>query len=250
MEQQKNDKNILVCFDIETTGLDRQNDQIIQFSAVKVDRTTWEILDTLNLKIKPYGNWSMTYPAYYKHHILPKDLDGCPYLRDVAKQIIKFFGHYDTLTYNGSGFDIVFLQNDLAKYGFSIDFLHRNNYDAFQIQQEHNSNKLSEVYKRITGEDQPDQHDAFSDVKATVEVFKTQEAQWGEQKPLKMYGEDNVISDRLFEGHTEVCFNIGKYASLPVRIVNKFDPGYIRWACGSGCHFTPATKRKIVEICG
>ena len=45
---------ILVIFDLETTGLDRTKDQIIQFSGLKIDTTNHSILDSKNLYIQPF----------------------------------------------------------------------------------------------------------------------------------------------------------------------------------------------------
>ena len=51
----------IVVFDIETTGLDRTKHQIIQFAALKIDTETNKILDQLNLYIKPFGEYTISY---------------------------------------------------------------------------------------------------------------------------------------------------------------------------------------------
>ena len=38
----------IVAFDIETTGLDKSKDQIIQISLAKFDSETYEIIDTFD----------------------------------------------------------------------------------------------------------------------------------------------------------------------------------------------------------
>jgi len=46
------DPELFVCFDCETTGLDRKNDQIITFSAIKIKQNEIMTSQSLNLVIK------------------------------------------------------------------------------------------------------------------------------------------------------------------------------------------------------
>ena len=44
---------MIVCFDLETTGLDKTKDFIIQIAAIKIDPETQKIVDKLNEYVKP-----------------------------------------------------------------------------------------------------------------------------------------------------------------------------------------------------
>jgi DNA polymerase III alpha subunit (gram-positive type) len=44
---------MLICFDLETTGLDKKYDQIIEVAMVKFDEKTFEILDTYSTFVNP-----------------------------------------------------------------------------------------------------------------------------------------------------------------------------------------------------
>ena len=46
-------KKMLVCFDLETTGLDPKNDKIIEVALVKFDEKTFEIHDTFSTLVDP-----------------------------------------------------------------------------------------------------------------------------------------------------------------------------------------------------
>lgn len=109
---EENKSHRLVIFDLETTGLDKDKDQIIQFSGVKIE--DFKVIDTLDMKICPDGNFSISIQAYLKHGIHPNDLLDKPHLSEVADKIISFIGDNDVLTYNGTGFDIPFLINALV----------------------------------------------------------------------------------------------------------------------------------------
>ena len=59
----------LVVPDVETTGVDVEKDRIIQFAAIKIDRKTGNIIDSINEYIRPDGPYTITIQAYTKHHI-------------------------------------------------------------------------------------------------------------------------------------------------------------------------------------
>lgn len=236
----------IVVFDIETTGLDRTKDQIIQFAALKIDTDSNSVIDELNLYIQPTGDsWHIDIAAYFKHHISPDFLADKPSLKHVAKQIVDFIGDNPVLTYNGNGFDIPFLKSELNKYGFDIDFTNRDCYDAFLEEKRRHGITLENTYKKYKGktmeESGLDAHNAFSDIKATYSVFYAQQA---EQKygPEKMYGEDGVIKEIDFCGEMKPCFSIGKYRGVSLEYVAKYDQGYLNWAVSDKCNFMQSTK--------
>jgi len=236
---------ILTVFDLETTGLDRTKDQIIQFSAIKINTETNEILKTLDLYIQPVGSYSISIAAYAKHHITPEFLKDKPHLSEVANDIIGFFGDDAVLTYNGNGFDIPFLKAELNKYGYDIDFTKRKCYDAFLEEKRRNGINLENTYKRYKGktmvESGLEAHNALSDIKATYAVFFAQQ-KIQEYGPEKMYGEDNVISEIDFDGKLTPCFNLGKYRNVSLEYVAQHDQNYLQWCISDKCNFMNSTK--------
>ena len=239
---------ILVVFDLETTGLDRIKDQIIQFSALKINTDNNSIIDTKNLYIQPIGTYSISISAFTKHHITPEFLNDKPYLKDVAQDIIDFIGDNDILTYNGNGFDIPFLKVELNKYGYDIDFMNRKCYDAFLEEKRRNGINLENTYLRYKGKTMSESglfaHDALSDIKATYSVFYAQQKNKA-YNPENMYGEDNVIIDNDFDGQVKPCFNIGKYRNVSLEYVALYDKGYLKWCISDKCNFMKSTKEFI-----
>ena len=67
-----NTNNALVVFDVETTGVDKSKDHIIQFAAIKI--VDGKIVDEINEYIQPQGNYNMGLGAYFKHKIHPNFL--------------------------------------------------------------------------------------------------------------------------------------------------------------------------------
>ena len=109
-------KNI-VAFDIETTGVDKTRDHIIQISMVKFNPETYEVIDTYDSYVRPIGNYAISVPAYIKHKIRPEHLVDKPTIKDIADDIIKFFDDCDILTFNGN-----------AIIGISAKFLSSNHF--------------------------------------------------------------------------------------------------------------------------
>lgn len=241
----------LVAFDLETTGTNKSKDKIIQFAGIKVDKDTFKIKDKLNLYIRPEGNYSISIAAYFKHGITPEFLADKPTIKEVAQQIIDFFGDCDVLTYNGKRFDIPFLIIELANAGFHIDFLNRKCYDSFAIEQRINGNKLTQTFERYYGKTMDEMglkaHDAYSDVKATIGVFKAQIANQ-DHEPEIMIGEDGAIDYREFRGKEVPCFTLGKYRDISVEFVASIDQNYIQWCISDKCDFTKSTKEYIQKF--
>jgi DNA polymerase-3 subunit epsilon len=239
----------LLIFDIETTGLDRKIEQIIQFSGIIIDTENNKIISELNEYIQPMGNYTIGYAAYFKHGISPEFLKDKPFFKDVAPKIISFLNSSDgILTYNGLNFDIPFLLVELNKYGFTFDFSKKPIYDAFLEEKRRNGNTLEETYKRYKGKSMEESglkaHDALSDVKATYSVFYAQQKN-KQYAPEHIYGEDNVITDQEFRGEIKPCFNIGKYKALSVEFISQIDQQYLNWAISDKCTFMDSTKNFI-----
>jgi len=240
----------LVIFDLETTGLDRTKDQIIQISALKVNTDTNEILGEFNKYVQPIGSYTIGYGAYFKHGLTPDFLKDKPHFKDIAQELLDFIDDSAILTYNGNSFDIAFLLEELHKYGFDLNIMDRPVYDAFLEEKRRNGNSLENTYKRYKGKTMIESgltaHDALSDVKATYSIFVAQQkiSPYG---PEKMYGPDNVITDQEFRGEVKPCMTLGKYKSLSLEFIAQVDQQYLKWAISDKCSFSKESKEFIKQ---
>lgn len=242
-------KNI-VAFDIETTGLDKSKDHIIQISMIKFNPETYEVVDTYDSYIRPMGTYAISLPAYVKHKIRPEFLADKPTIAEVADDIIKFFEDCDVLTYNGIGFDIPFLNKELKLVDKHIDFTTRQCYDSCLEERRRRPNNLDAVYERYIGKTMEESgleaHNSLSDVKATIEVFKNQ----SNESPVeveRIYGDSGMVKDMIFENKTMPCFAFGKYRSMPVSLISKIDKSYIKWVLSAKCDIDDNTKKFIEQ---
>jgi len=234
--------NEIVCFDVETTGLNPLTNHIIQLSMIRFNSKTFEVVVEKNWYVRPLIDTFEMEPSAEAVHGLSKEfiMENGVKLSEIYPEIIEILGDCDVLTYNGNAFDVGFLYNDLKEYGLFIDF-NRKFYDAYTIECGRNSRRLVDVYKRYTGNDLENAHDALSDVKATIEVFKYQglDNQDDFDKP-----EFNIISPegwlmRMDDG--TIVFTKGKYSRKPIADVCKIDPSYIKWVFENCSEMTKQT---------
>lgn len=235
--------NNIVAFDLETTGLNTQTDHIIQIGLVKFNKSTYDELGHIMFYIKPETDFSIDPYAQEKHGI-SKDfvIENGVLLRDVWDEISEFIEDCDILSYNGNSFDVPMLYNNLKRYNLEFDFVSRKYYDSMIVERKRIQYKLSETYKRYTGKELEDAHDAIVDVRATIQVFKHQ----FEQVP-DMFNdtEFTMISPEGFvkmNGDNELVFTSGKYRGKRTNDICKTDPSYIRWVVEK---FSPITVETI-----
>lgn len=248
---------IISCIDTETTGLDRNKDRIVQLSVANFDSTTGEIVEAEDWYIKPSGNWTMNPSAQAVHNISPEMIEekGVS-LKSVAPRFIELIADHPILTYNGSSFDISFIQREFEREGLVTNFERHDFIDAFDIERRMNSNKLGDTYIRYFGHPFEDAHNSMADVKATIEVFMEQKRRYKEVTDVKTENGKNVI-DESCENVTTMMqtspegfifvdkdgvlkFRIGKYKEWPVAKVCSTDPGYIKWL------FAPANGDQVI----
>lgn len=222
----------IVVFDIETTGLDKEKDHIIQFSAVKHDTENPGKKEIYETYIQPTGNYSMSLVAYSKHRISPEFLKDKPYFVDVAYDIMNFLEGCVLLTYNGLSFDAPFLKKEFKEVGLTWNFSESDFYDAFLEEKRRNSNALDATYLRYTGKTMEEAglsaHNSTSDCLATLEIFLAQQKE-KEYGPEEILTEDGFIKNMDFAGKVVECFAHGKYSGTPLVYVAKNDRSYLSW---------------------
>lgn len=160
-----------ICLDIETTGLDRVVDEILQLSIIDENE---------NILYNQYfaPEWKAEWPeAMAVNHIIPEMLAGKPHFKDCLPQIQSIIDSADTIvTYNGEWFDIPMLEFKGVKFpeGYNsrdVKLL----YGRYKGEWNHEKNcwkwwKLTEAAKhfKITY----DAHNSLGDCIATMRVLK------------------------------------------------------------------------------
>jgi len=89
---------MIICFDLETTGLDKYNDEIIEISMIKFDEKTFKILEKFSTLINP----ETKIPSIISNitNIFDEDVQDAPILDDIKKDILDFIWELPLLWHN------------------------------------------------------------------------------------------------------------------------------------------------------
>ena len=232
----------ITAFDTETTGLNTQTDHIVELGLIKFDTETWEILGEKKWYIKPACDFEMTAGAQEITGLTKEFiLENGVLMTSIWEEALAFIGADDILSYNGNYFDVPMLYNNLNRNGLSFDFENRMFYDALVIERKRNSLKLGDVYKRYTGKEMQDAHDALADVRGLIEVFKHQTKNMDgiEDPSFKLLSPEGFVKVNDL-GH--LVFATGKYKGKTTNEICREDTNYIKWVFEK---FSPSTRNAI-----
>lgn len=159
---------MIVCFDLETTGLDKYNDKIIEIAMIKFDEQTFEVIDSYSSFVDP----EKEIPEIISNitNIFDNDVIWAPKIYDLKQDILDFIWD-STLLWHNVNFDIDFFVNNW------IDVSKNNKIDTFFLANFLNFTQSSlnlEMLCNYYNINFVWAHRAINDVKATVELFKSQ----------------------------------------------------------------------------
>ncbi len=160
-------ENTIVVFDLETTGLDIQNDEIIELGAVKIVKG--DIVERFNTFVKPEN--PIPESASSVNHITDDMVADAPPIEYVIEKFYEFCDGAILCGHNVIGFDIKFLQRfgEMCGYIFDNELIDTMN-------EVRNSNlKISRLnlgtVTRALGIDLTGAHRAWNDAFATAKVL-------------------------------------------------------------------------------
>lgn len=245
-----NNRNPIVFFDLETTGINVATDRIVEISMIKVMPNGSE--DIKNRRINP--TIPIPKEASDVHHIYDEDVKDCPVFKDVAKSLAKFIEGCDFAGYNSNKFDIPLLAEEFIRAGVDIDLKKRRFVDVQTIFHKMEQRTLVAAYKFYCGKELEDAHSALADTRATYEVLMSQIERYEEiENDIEFLSEftsrtNNVdFAGRIvYDDNKRECLNFGKYKGVVLEDVFKKDPGYYSWMMNGD--FPEYTKKVLSEI--
>jgi len=219
-------ENPVIFFDCETTGLDTTQDDIIQLYACQYDENGF----TEN---EMYFNTKRTISegALEKHKITSEFLKDFPYLDADQAEIVwdLFKGDAIVCGYNHKNFDIPILIENLLRAGNRecVSLLKRPLVDVYKEYVKANTNELEVVFRRITGENMENAHNAVDDIYATSrileELMKTSDIIPESSNQLDLSG------FFVNEGNG-LAFAKGKHKGKIIKDMNQHEAtGYLDW---------------------
>lgn len=160
----------IIFIDIESTGLNRETDRIIELAYVRlnVDGTTDSKCKRFNPGIPiPEASTAV-------HGIKNEDVANEPPFSQFAKPIHSFIDGCDIAGFGSNSFDVPLIYFELLRAGINWDYNRSNFIDVGNIFKLEEPRTLTAAVKFYTGKEHSDAHGAMPDVLATYEVFKAQ----------------------------------------------------------------------------
>lgn len=162
-------RETFVCFDCETTGLDTDQDRIIEIAAVKF--TFKEALDSFETLIDPQKEISEDSIAI--HHISQKMVEGKPLIESILPSFLEFTGKY-IIVGHGIPFDIEMVKNAAERHGIACALSRAQFIDTLRLARHYGEASVNslEGLRKHFNIPYEGAHRAMSDVVVNIEVFK------------------------------------------------------------------------------
>lgn len=162
-------------FDLETTGVDKSNDRIVEIAIVRFDGEKRFEFETLVNPGVPIPK-----EASDIHGITDEKVKDSPTFAKLAKKIHNIFSGCDIYGYNSNSFDIPFLVCELNRYGFYLNLDDVEFIDPCVIFKRKEERTLTAALQFYCQKQHDGAHGAMSDVLATIEVLEAQKKHYSD----------------------------------------------------------------------
>jgi len=163
------DKVRFVCIDCETTGLDPQQDRVIEVAAVKFSMS--EIFDSFESLVDP--ECVIPEASIAIHHISSDMVSGKPVIRALLPHLLDLIGDH-IIVGHGVKFDIEMIAAAADRAGIPCTLRHNRHLDTLRMARLYGdspTNSLEQLRRHFNIRDEG-AHRAMSDVTVNMEVFK------------------------------------------------------------------------------
>lgn len=216
-------KRPLAFFDLETTGLDKENDRIVQI-AIHTLQPGLVKGSMVSYLVNP----GMPIPkaASDIHGITDEMVKDAPRFVDIAGQVMQLLTGCDVAGFNSNAFDVPFLFNELLRAGYRWEAETFHMVDVGNLFKIREPRTLSAAVKFYCGRDMENAHDAAVDITETVNVFLAQLAHYPDLpqtvEELAIYTNHGCkvadLSGKFYYDQEKVLrFNFGKWRGEPAR---------------------------------
>jgi DNA polymerase-3 subunit epsilon len=163
------EKDVFICLDCETTGLDPKVDKVIEVAITKFTLT--EVIETFETLIDP--GIPIPPESIKIHHISDDMVKGAPKLTDMLPQIVSLIGSSPIIGH-GIAFDVELLAQALEQSGKEAKIRFNKQIDTLRLARlygESPTNSLETLRKHFNIAEEG-AHRAMNDVIVNIEVFR------------------------------------------------------------------------------
>ena len=228
----------IVCFDLETTGIDPASDRIVEISILRVEPDGTR--QTRTRRINP--GRPIPEGATAIHGIRDEDVADAPSFRQVAKGLLELLEGADLAGFNVARFDIPLLDREFRDCKLSLGLDQRRIVDAMTIFHRMEPRDLSAATRFYLDREHTGAHAAEADVAVSFEILEAQLARYDELPNtvdaldawLRRVPENAADqSGKFVHEDGRVVFNFGKHKGKPLAEVAAAAPDYLEWILGS-----------------
>ncbi len=209
-------KNIsFICLDCEFTGLDPDNDRILEVAAVRFSLS--EILDQFESLVKP--DCPISEASFAIHHISEEMVADKPTMEHILPDLLSFVGS-DIVIGHGIGYDLEMVEKAAKRAGLTSTLLRSKCIDTLRLARLYGdspNNSLENLANHFNVKN-PGSHRALNDVIMNIEVFK---------HLIRKYTTLEQIFDVLSRPIKMKYMPLGKHKGRPF---NEVPLQYLQWA--------------------
>ena len=243
----------LVVIDIETTGLNKQEDRIVDICMVKIfpDGNEEKLNSIINPE-RPIPSESTSI-----HGIKDEDVLGKPTFKEFSKEMINFMEGCDLCGFNFENFDLQVIESELGRVGISWSRQEKHIVDVQKIYHKLEPRNLSAAYLKYCGKKLDGFHRAENDVMATIEVLQAQLERYNELPKdvpsLNEFGspkDPSWIDDegKIAWNNDRAVINFGTHKGKTLENLARTNQDYLRWILSKD--FSSKVKHIITEALG
>jgi DNA polymerase III subunit epsilon len=162
-------KETFICIDCESTGLDTNNDRIIEIAICKF--TFDQVIDSYETLVDPKRE--IPEESILIHHITQDMVEGKPQIQDILKNVLDMKERY-TIVGHGIAFDINLITQEAKRHGIKSHFERNQVIDTLRLARLYGKSPTNSLAMLREHFNIPDHgaHRAMSDVLVNIEVFK------------------------------------------------------------------------------
>ena len=261
-------KRPLVCLDCETTGLDTENDRIVQIAVSIVKPHGGAHVDESKRLLNP--GFPIPAAATEVHGITDEMVKDEPAFSAIAQSLAQLLTDVDYAGYNVT-FDLQMLMAEFERVGDNADFMEGASIvDAKRLWEVLCPRHLVDAVRFWTGDEPSDDaHDALADVRMTLAVLNGQIDVMNGERAVSIDQEITIpeVPEITPEALHELCFpgmmdlagkfvlddegkhaiwNFGKYRGQAVDPNASDQVGLLKWMLGQD--FSSNTKRAVASL--
>jgi len=227
----------LVCFDLETTGINVSKDRIVQIAMIRVEPDgERKIMSTL---VNP--QCAIPPESTAVHGIKDEHVRSAPSFSQLRAEVEEMLEGADLAGYNMVGFDLPLLEAEVRREGGRLDTREARLLDAMVIFKLMERRDLTSAVRFYCDRELEGAHSAEADALATLDVLDAQIGRYADLPRDAAGLHDfcnqgrNKFVDRSrrfrWTEQGEAAFNFGKHEgrTLKEMTANPRDRGYLEW---------------------